>query len=506
MLNKFIALGVAAFSLFIAIPSSAAADIPLLTWERGKEQNIVLGGYTNQSNWEIQLVAKGQNPLKFSKSTANKDGYFVYSLFLPNDFPLGPYRVESVGTTGETTVVAGVQVVKLLYFEIIRVPIQLLFLLTVLIFLLSTLSTLRLRRFEQMSYLQSKSEVKLSTAIASFYRLRRSSVAGVQRSLFKHVIKKEGELLHKFSPALWALLPVLTFIYGSYIGIVAGSELGIPSIPLLLFVIAAIIGVFDPYSGFTAAVGFSIIQTMQGHISSMRAVGALMAIALSWLAPGLISSIYREMIAKDSLPQAIRRSLPTLFAAFFGAAIFYSSELLLSSLLDRAGAIINTRVDLPIAVGIAVLLKERLEKTVDRRSLLGDANIEVKSIRLSRIISPRAVGILAVFFAGVAYVWTESVLFSISAAVVFIIPLLLLQVRFASPVIAALARVPRNILAESAIVSAVSVALFVFIQSLPFEVIQKGKLIILGAAVPLIIHAVFSSLSDTQDRVMVDAS
>jgi hypothetical protein len=73
-------------------------------------------------------------------------------------------------------------------------------------------------------------------------------------------------------------------------------------------------------------------------------------------------------------------------------------------------------------------------------------------------------------------------------------------------VIAALARVPRNILAESAIVSAVSVALFVFIQSLPFEVIQKGKLIILGAAVPLIIHAVFSSLSDTQDRVMVDAS
>ena len=506
MLNKFIALCVAAFSLFIAIPSSAAADIPLLTWERGKEQNIVLGGYTNQSNWEIQLVAKGQNPLKFSKSTANKDGYFVYSLFLPNDFPLGAYRIESVSTAGETSVVAGVQVVKLLYFEIIRVPIQLLFLLTVLIFLLSTLSTLRLRRFEQMSYLQSKSEVKLAPAIASFYRLRRSAVAGVQRSLFKHVIKKEGELLHKISPALWALLPVLTFIYGSYIGIVAGSELGIPSIPLLLFVIAAIIGVFDPYSGFTAAVGFSILQTMQGHISSMRAVGALMAIALSWLAPGLISSIYRELIAKDSLPQAIRRSLPTLFAAFFGAAIFYSSELLLSSLLDRAGAIINTRIDLPIAVGIAVLLKERLEKTVDRRSLLGDANIEVKSIRLSRIISPRAVGILALFFAGVAYVWTESVLFSISAAVVFIIPLLLLQVRFASPVIAALARVPRNILAESAIVSAVSVALFVFIQSLPFEVIQKGKLIILGAAVPLIIHAVFSSLSDTQDRVMVDAS
>jgi hypothetical protein len=75
MLNKFIAICVAAFSLFIAIPSSvAASDIPLLSWERGKEQNIVLGGYTSQSSWAIQLVADGQTPLQFSKSTANKDG------------------------------------------------------------------------------------------------------------------------------------------------------------------------------------------------------------------------------------------------------------------------------------------------------------------------------------------------------------------------------------------------------------------------------------------------
>ena len=506
MQNKLIALCIAAFSLFIATPSAtAASDIPLLSWERGKEQNIVLGGYTNQSSWTIQLVAEGQKPLKFSKSTANKDGYFVYSIFLPSDFPEGAYRVESLSTTGEATVVAGVQVVALMYFDIIRVPIQLLFLLTVLIFLISSLSTLRMRRYEQMSYLQSKSEVHLPPAIASFYRLRRSSVAGVQRSLFKHVIKKEGELLHKISPSLWALVPVATFIFGSYIGIVAGSELGIPSIPIVLFVIAAIIGVFDPYSGFTAAVGFSILQTMQGHISSMRAVGALMAIALSWLAPGLIASIYREMIAKDSLPKVLTRTLPTIFASLFGAAIFFSSELLLASLLDRTGPIVNSRIDLPIAVGIAVFLKDRLERFVDRRSLLSNTNIEVKSIRLSRIISPRAMGILALFFAGVSYVWTESLVFSAVTAFVFTIPLLLLQVRFASPVISVLAKVRRNILVESTIVSAISFAIFTYIQSTPFEVIQKGKLIILGAAVPLVIHALFSSLSDTQDRELVDA-
>ena len=356
-----------------------------------------------------------------------------------------------------------------------------------------------------MSYLQTKSEVHLAPAIASFYRLRRSSVAGVQRSLFKHVIKKEGELLHKINPALWALVPVATFIFGSYIGIAAGSQLGIPSIPVLLFVIAAIIGVMDPYSGFTAALGFSILQTMQGQISSMRAVGALMAIALAWIAPGLISSIYREMIVKDNLPKVIQRSLPSVFSAVFAAAIFFSSELLLASLLDQTGPIVNSRFDLPIAVGISVFIKQRLEVFVDRRSLLADANIEVKSILLSRIISPRAVGVLVLFFAGVMFVWTESLLFSGITAVVFVLPLLLLQVRFASPVIRALGKVRRNILVESTIVSAISFAIFMYIQSTPFEVIQKGKLIILGAAVPLLIHTLFSSLSDTQDRELVDA-
>jgi hypothetical protein len=211
------------------------------------------------------------------------------------------------------------------------------------------------------------------------------------------------------------------------------------------------------------------------------------------------------MIAKDSLPKALTRTLPTIFASFFGAAIFYSSELLLSSLLDRTGPIVNSRIDLPIAIGVAVFLKERLEIFIDRRSLSSDANIEVKSIRLSRIISPRAMVILALFFAGVSYVWTESLVFSAVTALVFTIPLILLQVRFESPVIAALAKVRRSILVESTIVSAISFGVFTYIQSTPFEVIQKGKLIILGAAVPLVIHALFSSLSDTQDRELVDA-
>ena len=506
MRSKLTAAALAVFALFSSIPQSSAADIPLLTWERGKEQNIVLGGYTNQASWKIQLVNSANKALDLSRSTPNKDGYVVYSIILPNDLPVGAYRIETLSKGGQTNVVAGIQVIELAYYDILRVPVQLLILVSVLIFLLSTLSTLRIRRYEEMSYLQAKTEVALSPAIASFYRLRRNAVSGVQRSLFKHVIKKEGELFHKVSPTLWALMPIATFIFGSYIGIAAGSTLGIPNIPIALFLTAAVIGIFDPYSGFTAAIGFSILQTMQGNINTVRAVGALMAIALAWVAPGLLASIYREMISKEELPSRLNKILPLLISSLVAGAVFYSAELLVVSLLDRIGPLVNTRIDLPIIVGLAFLFKEQIQIMVERHSLLTPANLEVKTIRLTRIISPRAIAVLALFFAGVAYIWTESIWFAVTCSALFIFPLLALQVRFASPVISALSKVKRSILIESTLVTASSAAIFIYIQRSPFDAIQKGKLILLGASIPLALHAIYSSLSDIQEREMVDIS
>ena len=126
MRSKLIAAALAVFALFSSIPQSSAADIPLLTWERGKEQNIVLGGYTNEASWKIQLVNSANKALDLSRSTPNKDGYVVYSIILPNDLPVGAYRIETLSKGGETNVVAGIQVIELAYFDILRVPVQLL--------------------------------------------------------------------------------------------------------------------------------------------------------------------------------------------------------------------------------------------------------------------------------------------------------------------------------------------------------------------------------------------
>ena len=74
---KFFALALIAVNLCLSIPQASAVDVPLLTWERGKEQNIVLGGGAITNDWQIVLVQKNEVILKFSKSKLNKEGLVV---------------------------------------------------------------------------------------------------------------------------------------------------------------------------------------------------------------------------------------------------------------------------------------------------------------------------------------------------------------------------------------------------------------------------------------------
>ena len=69
---KFFALALIGAFMGLAIPQASAVDVPLLTWERGKEQNIVLGGGAITNDWQIVLVQKNEVILKFSKSKINK--------------------------------------------------------------------------------------------------------------------------------------------------------------------------------------------------------------------------------------------------------------------------------------------------------------------------------------------------------------------------------------------------------------------------------------------------
>ena len=102
-----------------------AEEIPVLTWERGQVQNVVLGQGDTSGSWDLYLKSNNGQRLKASKSFANEGNYYVYSLSIPKDFPISGYVIEAVNVTGEIKQVAGVQVVEKISTEITRTPFEL---------------------------------------------------------------------------------------------------------------------------------------------------------------------------------------------------------------------------------------------------------------------------------------------------------------------------------------------------------------------------------------------
>ena len=155
MLNKLFAAIILAFTAISMAPAHAE-DIPVLSWEKGKEHNIVLGGNSQVKNWKIQLTSPTAAPLDFKQSKLDPKGYVVFSIQIPDSYPSGVYTVETTGVNVPKKIVAGVKIVALSDYNLIQIPTKLILILLTLIFLISTLSIMRMQKYERIEYLRAK--------------------------------------------------------------------------------------------------------------------------------------------------------------------------------------------------------------------------------------------------------------------------------------------------------------------------------------------------------------
>jgi hypothetical protein len=116
------------------------------------------------------------------------------------------------------------------------------------------------------------------------------------------------------------------------------------------------------------------------------------------------------------------------------------------------------------------------------------------------VISPRTIVVAAVYFAAAIYVWTESWVFALEIAAILAIPMSLLMVRFENPVLSFLKKCERHIFIEVTALVAIAYSVFNYIQSLPLEVTQKGRMFVGYTAVLLLIHGFYSSIYDSSHR------
>ena len=153
------------FTLF-SIPASFGTDIPYLTWERGKEQNVVVSKGLNQSQLQVKLVQLGEPTLDFRVSNPNAKGFVVYSIFLPEGIPLGQYEIYVYGDSSPIgSLVAKVKIISLDRYSIIRAPNDFVFLLLALMFVTTVLSVVRGRKYKHLSFPRQKTAAESGTLL-----------------------------------------------------------------------------------------------------------------------------------------------------------------------------------------------------------------------------------------------------------------------------------------------------------------------------------------------------
>lgn len=515
MRNKFFAAFFAGLFLFLSAPTSSAADIPLLTWERGKEQNLVLGGKTLINNWKITLNADGKESLAFSRSSINASGFIVYYVQIPKDFPLGVYTIQTEGSNSPKTTVAGVNVIQLLTYNIVQMPGELLFLVVIAAFLSTAFSVIRRRRYSPLYYLRSRNLLenpyderfaKYPRILRSVYRMRIQAVDNLRKSLFKFALLRDGEFLHKISPVLWAILPIASLFIGFFAGAQSRNAGAVVEMPIILFGAISVLGVLDSYSGFIATIGFALFQIMGSNVTTIKDALAVMAIAIAWCAPGLISTMLVETTARDfginRYSEKKESSILVVIAAVVGAMMALVSQMITSSLTGRVGSFFDQKFLVPGILVLMIMAKRLFENSLDQAHQGKDWDSSYREISLdvARVVSPQAVLVIFTATTAVTYIWTHSVAIGVLTGALWSVPFLFLLVRFTSPSVSRIDRLPRNILAESAILGLIVLIEFLVISRLPFEVNLKSEFLLVAAAVPLIIHSFFNAVTDSQSQ------
>ncbi len=515
---KFVALSLIA--LFFTPTVAQAFDIPLLTWERGREQQVVLGGGAYTQSWTVTLEGNGTEPLKFSSSQKNDAGYVVYSLNIPADHPVGPYSVVTIGKGSPRTVVAGINLIEAQTTTVASKLFDLTLILAIFVFLTGIVSTIRARKYQYIPFRSAQVLPRLTDPIydeeenfwdrleSAPYRVRVRSLISLRPSLIRFLLIREGELAHRLSKVYYGLSPFIGLAAGAIASVEVSRNSNLAATPMTIFIIVAAIGIFDAFAGVAATLGFWAVQLATGNISSFRDFLIAIAIGIAWVGPSLFAALLRETINRDFKAQTIRGEDPIKFvgvvgSSIVGAAVFFLGHALVNSILYidfQVRAVTLAHVSI-----IAGLLLVR--GFADGYVLNSKMPVETRdeSFFVARVSSPlTAFLVVAITFAFV-YIWTESASNSFFVSVLFALPYFFIFIRFNKITFIKTDRLPRNILLESAIIAAVTFIAFRQISMQPLLIDQRANLLLLLAGIAPVIHAIYSAIySSNEDKFSFD--
>jgi hypothetical protein len=504
---KIIAL--ALLALIFAPQVASAADIPLLTWERGRQQQVVVAEGDLDRNWSVLLEGNGVEKIEFAGSSKDANGYVVFSLNIPEDQPLGSYSVSATPAGGEKTIIAGVTLIAAQSRTAASNLIDLTAIISIFVFLTAITSTIRSRKYRFITFYSSQVLPRITDPIvddeANFwdrlekapYRLRVQWLNSFAPSLLRFILIRDGELAHRLNKNFYGLSPLLGLVAGVIASFEVNKAGGIAAASTTLFLVIALVGIIDTFAGFTATLGFWAIQIFSGNVSSFRDILISLSLGIAWVGPSLFSSLLRESIGRDFAPKSKAngdpiRLLGVLGSGLVGGLVFYFGQALLESIVYVEHPLLSISVAHILIIAFALTVRGITESVIIEKS--STVAYRDESFEISRVISPISSLLVAASLLAFTYIWTQSLSNSLYVSLLFAIPYVFSYIRFNGIDKFRIDKAKRNILLEALVLAGITFVLFRQISLAPMVLEKRVELLLILAGIAPAIHALLSAI------------
>ena len=322
MKNKYFSYFLLSFIfLFIGSSAAQAVDVPDLSWERGRQQSVTLGGETKSVLWSISLEGFGQS-IPFARSSVNDAGFIVYSVEVPENLPVGRYQIVVRGPNSPATTTGYVNILNTVAYDPLSDP-RGVGVIAVAAFTL--LAFFAGNRSESENSEQKEEEEEDSSALGSVdtnyqgIKIKhrghgddsvfvRSSFARTldgwrhvavltmaRRSPLTMRVSADGSYLQAILGPLAIALPATGIALGAWLGIISDVSNSLIPTSLALVLIIVIVGILDAFSGLLAFVSYLMVILARGGIDNVADIRTLLGFSLLLFTPSLAAGATRPL-------------------------------------------------------------------------------------------------------------------------------------------------------------------------------------------------------------------
>lgn len=497
-----------ALAFGILFPTSASAlDIPLLTWEQGKSQSVVLGGPTASENWQVSLVAASGASQPFRASNLNDSGFRVYTIDVGSVQAEGRYTVETQGPGSPRNVVSEVLIVPAERYEVPRAPYDLLFILLFLALFMAVAVSIRRVRTKVTSFPNRISDIEglvsgedLSTVkrfkANSLESRRVRFVGALPESFLKTLLVADSNFAFSLPVRGFISLPGASIFLGGCLFLSHESSEPFSQVFILVLIFLLAISIFDLFSGLVGATTFMALHVaLSGSLDIRNGLSAVVLVGVFFF-PALFN------LAGNLTSSELNPTTRASYALFTLLGVFYipCAYLVIKSLRFDVAI---TAVGVPYLLVSALVLVAVKNKLLSRFLAFGTDSLETRTpeTEIPRLFSNGSILGLFVVLTVLFINWTEEFTISIAAALAWSVPLMLNSIRFEGAFLRKLSPIPRVIWLEVGLVVALVFGLFQLVRTLPYLVQDSSALLLLILALPTAIHSLFVLLvSSSRDQ------